>query len=244
MRGFSAGSYSGICLLHLLWQLPFVDARGKLGGIACPPELLSTIPADKGQGLHLFHYERDSSVAGSQPSTISKVFTVCVPWLPMNGRTSMITLAKVSMIMDTGLICRCRQESFSCGAFYKNYPMQQPPSFEMSPDANDDAAQGVLVLNCVLPQNSSVVDVGMPCSLNCCSSDVSLEADEENHAVVTCDGGSDVSSEVARVIPGWLRPLVVLKLVRVIPYLLIVKGMHRARDAGDLSRLRSALARR
>ena len=30
-----------------------------------------------------------------------------------------------------------------------------------------------------------------------------------------------------------------LKLVRVIPYLLIVKGMHRARDAGDLSRLRA-----
>ena len=35
----------------------------------------------------------------------------------------------------------------------------------------------------------------MPCLLNCCSSDVSSEADEENHAVVTCDGGSDVSSE-------------------------------------------------
>ena len=59
VRGFSAGSYSGICLLHLLWQLPFVDARGKLGGIACPPELLNTIPSDKGLGLHLFHYERD-----------------------------------------------------------------------------------------------------------------------------------------------------------------------------------------
>ena len=57
--GFSAGSYSGMCLLHLLWKLPFVEARGKLGGIACPPELLGTIPADKGQGLQLFHYERD-----------------------------------------------------------------------------------------------------------------------------------------------------------------------------------------
>ena len=55
VRGFSAGSYSGICLL---WQFP-VDARGKLGGIACPPELLATIPIDKGPGLHLFHYDRD-----------------------------------------------------------------------------------------------------------------------------------------------------------------------------------------
>ena len=42
VRGFSAGSYSGICLLHLLWQFPSVDARGKLGGIACPPELGET----------------------------------------------------------------------------------------------------------------------------------------------------------------------------------------------------------
>ena len=38
VRGFSAGSYSGICLLHLLWKLPHIDARGKLGGMACPPE--------------------------------------------------------------------------------------------------------------------------------------------------------------------------------------------------------------
>ena len=59
VRGFSAGSYSGICLLHLLWKFPKLDARGKLGGIACPPELLASIPIDKGPGLHLFHYDRD-----------------------------------------------------------------------------------------------------------------------------------------------------------------------------------------
>ena len=40
-------------------NFPSVDARGKLGGIACPPELLATIPIDKGPGLHLFHYDRD-----------------------------------------------------------------------------------------------------------------------------------------------------------------------------------------
>ena len=34
---FSAGSYSGICLLHMLWKLPSIDARGKLGGIVCSP---------------------------------------------------------------------------------------------------------------------------------------------------------------------------------------------------------------
>ena len=59
VRGFSAGSYSGICLLHLLWKFPFVEAPGKLGGIACPPQLLCSIPVDKGPGVQLFHYEKD-----------------------------------------------------------------------------------------------------------------------------------------------------------------------------------------
>ena len=60
VRGFSAGSYSGLCLLHMLWKLPHIQARGKLGGIACPPELLHTIPPGKGQGLQLFHYLPDT----------------------------------------------------------------------------------------------------------------------------------------------------------------------------------------
>ena len=37
VRGFSAGSYSGICLLHLLWNMPHVQVGGILGGISCPP---------------------------------------------------------------------------------------------------------------------------------------------------------------------------------------------------------------
>ena len=49
----------GLCLLHMLWKLPHIEAAGKLGGIACPPELLSTIPAQKGQRLQLFHYTPD-----------------------------------------------------------------------------------------------------------------------------------------------------------------------------------------
>ena len=36
VRGFSAGSYSGICLLHLLWNMPHVQVGGILGGISCP----------------------------------------------------------------------------------------------------------------------------------------------------------------------------------------------------------------
>ena len=47
VRGFSAGSYSGICLLHLLWNMPHVQVGGILGGIACPPALLHGIQPDQ-----------------------------------------------------------------------------------------------------------------------------------------------------------------------------------------------------
>ena len=78
VRGFSAGSYSGICLLHLLWKLPYIDVRGKLSGIACPPELLSLIPSPKGQRLHLFHYVPDKLCCW-QPSdrTIASLPCLC-----------------------------------------------------------------------------------------------------------------------------------------------------------------------
>ena len=59
--------------------------------------------------------------------------------------------------------------------------------------ANDEASPGVLVLNSILPQNPAVVHVGMAhLSIDCCSSGASLEVDDEIHAVVTCDRGSDV----------------------------------------------------
>ena len=43
-RGFSAGSYSGLCLLHLLWNMPYVQVGGIWGGIAVPPSLIHGIP--------------------------------------------------------------------------------------------------------------------------------------------------------------------------------------------------------
>ena len=51
VRGFSAGSYSGICLLHLLWNMPHVQVGGILGGISCPPALLHGISLEHGQRL-------------------------------------------------------------------------------------------------------------------------------------------------------------------------------------------------
>ena len=59
LRGFSAGSYSGICLLHLLWNMPHVQVGGILGGIACPPALLHGIQPDHGAQLMLIHLTTD-----------------------------------------------------------------------------------------------------------------------------------------------------------------------------------------
>ena len=76
--GLSAGSYSGICLLHLLWKLPYIEVRGKLGGIACPPELLSLIPAPEGQRLHASIIPPTSCAAGNPAVAPSRASRACV----------------------------------------------------------------------------------------------------------------------------------------------------------------------
>ena len=60
VRGFSAGSYSGLAFLHILWSIPRVTTKGCLGAIACPPALLSMSRAKREDRLHLIHYENDS----------------------------------------------------------------------------------------------------------------------------------------------------------------------------------------
>ena len=60
VRGFSAGSYSGLAFLHILWSIPRVTTKGFLGAIACPPSLLNMSRAKKEDLLHLIHFESDS----------------------------------------------------------------------------------------------------------------------------------------------------------------------------------------
>ena len=57
LRGFSAGSFAGLSTLQLLWKIPNVVTKGKLGAIACPPQLLVTPPTS--HALQLLHYESD-----------------------------------------------------------------------------------------------------------------------------------------------------------------------------------------
>ena len=59
LRGFSAGSFSGLCFLHILWPIPGVVTKGTLGAIACPPALLTMSPAKEEDKLYLVRYESD-----------------------------------------------------------------------------------------------------------------------------------------------------------------------------------------
>ena len=59
VRGFSAGSYSGLSFLHILWPIPGVITKGCLGAIACPPAMLGMSQAKAEDRLHLIHYEGD-----------------------------------------------------------------------------------------------------------------------------------------------------------------------------------------
>ena len=60
IRGFSAGSYSGLSMCHLLWRMQHVSVRGTLGGTSLPPVLLSRIPGMQGERLLLYHYTNDA----------------------------------------------------------------------------------------------------------------------------------------------------------------------------------------
>ena len=62
LMGGRMGRYTGspdtlVFDLHLLWKIPNVVTNGKLGAIACPPQLIVTPPTD--HTLHLLHYEAD-----------------------------------------------------------------------------------------------------------------------------------------------------------------------------------------
>ena len=57
LRRFSAGSFAALSTLQLLWKIPNVVTNGKLGAIACPPQLIVTPPV--AHTLHLLHYEAD-----------------------------------------------------------------------------------------------------------------------------------------------------------------------------------------
>ena len=78
---------------------------------------------------------------------------------------------------------------------------------EESADAPQDGAEdepGVLVLNCVLPQLDSLV-VGDSLRHDCCSSDASSRADEENFGSDASLDANEESFDVDRLFDGVLH---------------------------------------
>ena len=57
IKGFSAGSYVGLALVHILREIKSVRTCSVLGAIACPPLLLK-VPDDR-HIVHLIHYVPD-----------------------------------------------------------------------------------------------------------------------------------------------------------------------------------------
>ena len=57
IKGFSAGSYVGLALIHVLREIKSVRTRSVLGAIACPPVFLK-VPDDR-HTVHLTHYVPD-----------------------------------------------------------------------------------------------------------------------------------------------------------------------------------------
>ena len=68
VRGFSAGSFVGLTVLHLLWKMRSMNARATLGAIACPPKLLEMVPVQQAKHLLLLHYHGDQLCMWRPPS--------------------------------------------------------------------------------------------------------------------------------------------------------------------------------
>ena len=80
VRGFSAGSYSGICFLHLLWNMPHVQVGGILGGVAFSPALLHGIQPDHGAQLMLIHLTTDRLMCTEGNCPGRHPILVCCQW--------------------------------------------------------------------------------------------------------------------------------------------------------------------
>ena len=117
--GFSAGSYSGICLLHLLWNMPLVQVGGILGGIALPPALLHGIQPDHGAQLMVIHLTTDRLCQWHlRDETLSSL--PCKFCIVDRSKTEGSILGPVSTLMDIGLISICHMADSPYGSSYAN----------------------------------------------------------------------------------------------------------------------------
>ena len=117
VRGFSAGSYSGLAFLHILWSIPRgprVTTKGCLGAIACPPSLLSMSRAKREDRLHLIHFESDSLCSWNQAHSRYEAAAPPSPISPMKSPPTRATLDQMNMTTRIGWPWNYHMEATLC----------------------------------------------------------------------------------------------------------------------------------
>ena len=121
----SAGSFAGLSTLQLLWKIPNVVTKGKLGAIACPPQLLVTPPTS--HALHLLHYERINYVCGSLAIASWTSSKFAIRMLALRARPIKSTLEQGSTAIHIGFRLISRQVGGTLPGFFSCTPLLRAP---------------------------------------------------------------------------------------------------------------------
>ena len=113
IKGFSAGSYVGLALVHVLREIKSVRTCSVLGAIACPPFFLR-VPDDR-HTVHLIHYVPDKLCRWNpgQPfldTLIGAKIPLCMGTLTCTN----IILERTSIIIPIGWACNWKEEHSLC----------------------------------------------------------------------------------------------------------------------------------
>ena len=131
IKGFSAGSYVGLALVHVLRDIKSVRTCSVLGAIACPPFFLK-VPDDR-HTVHLIHYVPDKLCRWNpgQPflDTLRCKYTLCMGTLTYTN----IILERTSIIILIGWACNWKEEFSLCPISWWGTMMQRCRSEGMQP---------------------------------------------------------------------------------------------------------------
>ena len=131
---FSAGSFADLSTLYLLWENAKVVTNGKLGAIACPPQLIVTLSPN--HTLHLLHYEADQLCVwkpGGHQLELQIRYTCVSTEGPAykehfgSKKTQLLLLAGVSIIQqENGISPGSSSGTLRQQALLEEMPLSQP----------------------------------------------------------------------------------------------------------------------
>ena len=131
IKGFSAGSYVGLALVHVLREIKSVRTCSVLGAIACPPFFLK-VPDDR-HTVHLIHYVPDKlcrwTLASLSWTRLGANIPLCMGTLTYTN----IILERTSIIIPIGWACYWKEECSLCPTSWWGTMMQPCRSDGMQP---------------------------------------------------------------------------------------------------------------